>query len=234
VTSTGALKGPTRRRAGRPRAQPNLAHDLEPREAILKVSTKLFAAHGYSGTTTRLIAEGVGLRQASLFHYFDHKEDILAELLDRTVRPALALSRWLEGEDLASEVALHALCWCDTHNLCSNPDNLAGLQLLREARDDRFSTFWENRQALLSAYGRYVGELVDPTDAALMTNLVFSLVEGVLIWFKRDGDLSVEFVANSIGRGALNIVGVPEENFRDIEVASAEALSRYSAVHEAT
>jgi len=228
------MTGPTRRRPGRPRSRPNLAGDLEPREAILKVSTKLFAAHGYSATTTRLIAEGVGLRQASLFHYFDHKEDILAELLDRTVRPALAFSRWLGGEEVPSEVSLHALSWCDTHNLCSNPDNLAGLQLLREARDDRFSTFWENRQELLGAYGHYVGELVNPAATALSTNLAFSLVEGVLIWFNRDEYVTVDVVADAIGRAVLKIVGVAKAKFPSIEIASREALARFSALQEAT
>jgi hypothetical protein len=167
-----------------------------------------------------------------LFHYFDHKADIFAELLDRTIRPALALSRWLEGEELSSEVALHALSWFDTRNLCSNPDNLAGLQLLREARDDRFSAFWADRQSLITAYGRYVGGFAEPGCDALLTNLAFSLVEGVLNWFTREGDLSVEFVANAVARGVLNVVGVEEAKFPDIEVASGDALSRFWATKQ--
>ncbi|HEX9549325.1 MAG TPA: hypothetical protein VF942_18430 [Acidimicrobiales bacterium] len=44
------------------------------------------------------------MRQASLFHYFPHKDDLLAELLDRTVTPALAAAAWPDGAAAEPEV----------------------------------------------------------------------------------------------------------------------------------
>jgi AcrR family transcriptional regulator len=220
------------RRVGRPRSNPTVATGLEPREEILKVAAELFSARGYAATSTRLIADRVGLRQASLFHYFDRKEDILAELLDRTVRPAIAFSEWLEGQDVAAPVGLHALSWWDSNNLCSRPDNLAGLQLLHEARDERFAPFWRDRAQLRNRYSAYVADagIGGPAGSEpITTELVFGLVESVLMWFERDGSASPGEVASAIAQAVLAIVGVRSAAAAHAARASARLRKQFCA-----
>src|SRR5258708_36779744 len=88
-------KEPVRRRRGRPRAS-LIEPEADPRQTILDTAAHLFAAHGYAATGTREIAEKVGLRQASLFHYFPHKEGLPAGLLERAASPALAAAEGLD------------------------------------------------------------------------------------------------------------------------------------------
>ena len=57
------------------------------RDEILDAAGELFTTLGYTGTSTRTIAESVGIRQASLYHYFKTKDDILCALLSQTVTP---------------------------------------------------------------------------------------------------------------------------------------------------
>jgi AcrR family transcriptional regulator len=235
VSGSGAVADPPGivvppRRVGRPRSQPEATPGLDPREEILNVAAELFTAKGYAATTTRMIAEGVGLRQASLFHHFARKEEILAELLDRTIRPAIAFADWADREAVAVDVAFHALCWWDSHNLCSRPDNLAGLQLLHEARDDRFRGFWEDRDHLRDRYRRSIdaiGERDD--DVELTTTLIFGLVESVLMWFDRDGPQSPQQVASAIANAAVGIAGVAPASVAAIEVESARLRARFAA-----
>jgi len=52
------------------------------RQQILLHAARLFGKHGYYGTTTRDIADAVGIRQPSLFYHFSSKHQILAELVD--------------------------------------------------------------------------------------------------------------------------------------------------------
>jgi AcrR family transcriptional regulator len=59
------------------------------REQILLNAAKLFGSRGYYGTTTRDIAESVGIRQPSLFHHFASKHLILAELIDADLTQAM-------------------------------------------------------------------------------------------------------------------------------------------------
>lgn len=52
---------------------------------ITKEATKLFRAKGYLETTIRDIANACQLKSASLFHHFKNKEDILVEVMLKTI-----------------------------------------------------------------------------------------------------------------------------------------------------
>jgi AcrR family transcriptional regulator len=199
-------KQPSRRR-GRPRAVPaDRAGD--PREEILDVAARLFAAHGYAATGTREIAEQAGLRQPSLFHYFPRKEDILVELLDRTVTPALVGTAWLTAGRGSPEVRLYLLARHDVENLCGSTRNLAALQLLPEARDVRFAEFWKKRDELRRRYRTFVraiaraGLLVDlPVEVA--TNLVFGAVEASMTWYDGSSRLTARDISDAVATSAV-------------------------------
>lgn len=51
------------------------------RQLILDKSLDLFIHHGFTGTSVRDIAKACEISPALLFHYFENKDDILAELL---------------------------------------------------------------------------------------------------------------------------------------------------------
>lgn len=51
------------------------------RERILEVSARLFAEHGYTGTSIREIAAELEISNPSLYYHFHSKGEILAELL---------------------------------------------------------------------------------------------------------------------------------------------------------
>ncbi|MGA2838461.1 MAG: TetR/AcrR family transcriptional regulator [Acidimicrobiales bacterium] len=169
---------------GRPRADPRTS-TADPQEEILRAAAELFASEGYTATSTRAIAQAVGLRQASLFHYYPRKEAILAELLDRTLRPTLEMSRRLERAALGPEATLWVLAERDVGNLCAGPHNLGALQLLPEARGDQFAWFWRRRQRLSSCYRRAIRTgteigLFPAATRATAPDLVFGLVESVI------------------------------------------------------
>ena len=140
---------------GRPRADPRTS-TAEPQEEILEAAADLFATVGYTAASTRAIAEAVGLRQASLFHYYPRKETILSELLDRTVRPTLELTRRLDDAELGPEATVWVVAERDVTNLCRGTHNLGALQLLPEARAEQFAWFWRRRDRLFAFYRRQV------------------------------------------------------------------------------
>lgn len=195
---------------GRPRADPRQT-TVEPQEEILQVAAQLFIADGYTATSTRTIAQAVGLRQASLFHYYPKKEAILAELLDRTVRPALELSRRLDRAELGPESALWVLTERDVSNLCAGPANLGALQLLPEARGEQFAWFWKRRQRLAASYRRTIragveGGLFPDGTHPTSADLIFGLVESVVT-----AKASVRSDARTpelIADGTLRLLGV--------------------------
>jgi AcrR family transcriptional regulator len=207
---TTARRGP-----GRPRAVAAAA-GTDAREQILDAAAALFLTNGYAATGTREIAAAAGLRPASLFYWFARKEDILVELLDRTVTPALAVSDVTRRRAAGPDVGLFALARSDVLNLCSGEHNLAALQLLAEARAEPFAAFWARRAELRSRYRELLvavdqaGRLVPPT-VDLATDIVFGTVESVITWFDRVGavpaDVAADVVATTVVRGVVARAG---------------------------
>jgi AcrR family transcriptional regulator len=178
------------KRVGRPRATPRTS-DGETREELLDAAAELFSRVGYGGATTREIARVAGIRQPSLFHHFESKRELFAELLDRTVQPGLDILDRLAELEPPPDVSLYVLAYCDTHNLCAGRYNVPILQLLPDAGRSAFVAFWAKRERLINGYLKLVeagyasGEMrmEDPQRTGLV---ICGTVESVRIWFDRD------------------------------------------------
>ena len=124
-------------RAGRPRLHVQRRPGTTARDEILDAAGELFTTLGYTGTSTRTIADSVGIRQASLYHYFKTKDDILCDLLSQTVAPTLSFIPSLLGAQPALSAAehLHALAAFDGGQLLSGPlESRRALPAARTAR----------------------------------------------------------------------------------------------------
>lgn len=207
---------PAGRRVGRPRAQERPADGPEPREELLAVAAELFTTRGYTATSTRSIAERAGLRQASLYHYFDGKEAILADLLEGTVRPSLELAAGLVSRTEASpEARLWALCHADATLLCAGPHNLGALYLLPEVGTERFADFHRLRAELKSAYTGLLattepGAHLTPEELALRADLLFGLTESVILIRRAGPGHDPDALAGATADAALRVAGVPQ------------------------
>ncbi|WP_317447411.1 helix-turn-helix domain-containing protein [Streptomyces collinus] len=212
------MSPPTSRRVGRPRAQERPASGLPPREEVLAAAAELFTAHGYTATSTRAVAERAGLRQASLYHYFDGKEAILAALLEGTVRPSLEIARELVTRTgTAAEARLWALCHSDVLLLCGGPHNPGALYLLPEAQTERFAVFHQVRAELKAAYGELLadtepGAALTTEELALRTDLVFGLTESVILVRRADPGRDPRVLAPATADAALRVAGVPQRS----------------------
>lgn len=176
----------TRPRPGRPRHAPDDGGTGSPREQILEAAAALFVDQGFSATSTRAIADRVGIRQASLYYHFAGKDDILLDLLRTSVRPSLETARALEdaAPAPAPEAALYALAMSDAHTLATAPHNVGMLYLLPEVQLERYDLFREERVELQETYARLGAQVAgdDPTSAAgaRRGEMLIQLVEVVI------------------------------------------------------
>ncbi|OXY96240.1 TetR/AcrR family transcriptional regulator [Streptomyces diastatochromogenes] len=205
------------RRVGRPRAAQRPDSGLEPRAELLAAAAELFTTRGYAATTTRAVAERAGMRQASMYHYVSGKEELLADLLESTVTPSLARARELLAEDAEgaapAEDRLWELCRTDVELLCGGPHNLGGLYLLPEVRTERFAGFHAVRAELKDGYRQLLaataaGGALAKSELDLRTDLVFGLIEGVILVHRSEPERSVAEFARATADAALRIVGV--------------------------
>src|SRR6202046_4782388 len=62
----------------------------ERRADVMQTAAELFAQKGFRATTVREIADAAGILSGSLYHHFDSKESIGAELLSDFLHELLA------------------------------------------------------------------------------------------------------------------------------------------------
>lgn len=207
---------------GRPRAEPQLQRTdgLAPRDQILDAAAALFAEHGYAGTSTRAIAKRVGLQQASLYHHFAGKDDILLELLEISVRPSLAyVEPILAHHDPAA--ALHALVLIDVRTLLETPHNVGTLYLAHEVQQPRFDSFRAHRAELRAAYTSLAAAL--GADAEFGGAACIQLVE-MVITIRRDSDPDAG-IASSIAAACLRLLGCGSDDVERATVAGERLRS---------
>ena len=201
------------RRVGRPRAAQRPDSGLEPRAELLAAAAELFTTRGYAATTTRVVAERAGMRQASMYHYVSGKEELLAQLLESTVTPSLVCARELLADDTRpAEDRLWELCRTDVELLCAGPHNLGGLYLLPEVRTERVAGVHAVRAELKDGYRQLIaataaGGALAKSGLDLRTDLVFGLIEGVILVHRSDPDRPVSEFARATADAALRIAG---------------------------
>ncbi|WP_051731712.1 TetR/AcrR family transcriptional regulator [Kitasatospora phosalacinea] len=199
-------------RVGRPRALGPSESELSPRDEVLAAAAELFTENGYAATTTRAVAERAGLRQASMYHYFARKEDILATLLESTVEPSLLLATELLARASVDPAArLWALAAADAALLHRGLYNLGALYQLPEVRGERFAGFRRSRAELRSAYGELM-HLIAPDEPGreLRCDLLLGLVEGgvAVVRGREEGGVpGTEEVGAAVADAALRLAG---------------------------
>lgn len=191
--------GPGRPRLHAPRRPGNTA-----RAEILDAAAELFTTRGFATTSTRLIAEAVGIRQASLYNHFATKNDILVALLEDTVAPTLDFADDLDGT-LSPEVRLCALAWFDAAQLCAGRWNLGALYHLPELRTEPFASFRSDRERLMFRYRELAALLVGASDPRV--DLPFRLVESVIATRADTGEVDAS-LPETVATAALTALGV--------------------------
>jgi AcrR family transcriptional regulator len=205
---------------GRPRKQQPVRPGATARDEILDAAAELFTSQGFANTSTRAIADAVGMRQSSLYHHFGTKDDILGELLKGTVAGGLDFARtvWAGPPPVgavAAAGALHSVALYDGGLLCSARWNLGILYHLPEARAERFEPFMADRRELRKLYedlGQRVVELVPApggAGSAPLGEFAFRMVES-LINLRADG-LADDHSASQTADAAVVLAGLAAE-----------------------
>ena len=221
-------------RAGRPRLTTQRRPGTTARDEILDAAGELFTTLGYVGTSTRTIAEAVGIRQASLYHYFKTKDDILCALLSQTVTPTLTIIDSLSAVKPALSAAehLHALALFDGRQLLEGRWNLGALYLQPELRGARLEPFWSDRERLRLHYLAVSKAIVADTGVdEAAADLPFRLVESLVnMWTKQPG-VERSDLPEHVADACIRVLGMPESATQSLRARSHLELSRYAAAY---
>lgn len=153
--------------------KPNLEPDT--RQRILEVAAKLFAQHGYDGTSVRDIAKELGIANPSIYYHFKSKADLLVELLAeplRCVEVAVAEARALTGDARTRRIIEGLLESLEVHR---------GIVFTAVPGDQKIP---ESHRQIAFQMRSYIAELLAETTAAdnrqLRLMMAFGAVDGLI------------------------------------------------------
>ena len=93
----------------------NDSSKIDPKETIIKESTKLFLANGFRGTSVKQITEAAGIGRGTLYWYFKSKEEVLESVFRNFEREFVegfmkAVQRCI-GDFIAKVQSLSWICY---------------------------------------------------------------------------------------------------------------------------
>lgn len=92
-----------------PTEKANGRHNRKRRKEIVDAAARVFAERGYHGASTQDIADLLGMRQASLYYYFDSKEAALEEVCALGTSGFIETAQQILKSDRPAEERLRAL-----------------------------------------------------------------------------------------------------------------------------
>jgi AcrR family transcriptional regulator len=224
-----------RSRPGRPRHVPD-SGTTSPRDQILDAASRLFVSQGFAATSTREIADMVGIRQASLYYHFAGKDEILGELLRRSVRPTTDKVEKILDQvpPLDYETALYLLVLVDVRTLADVPHNVGMLyQLPDVAKCEVYDEFRNEHAELAGHYAHLAGEIASKTVRSTVSrkqlgDLLIQQVEGVINMRTEDPSRRIPCrEAWAIAATCLRICDVPQEKIDAAAPIAIELLPQF-------
>ncbi|RTL40093.1 MAG: TetR/AcrR family transcriptional regulator [Burkholderiales bacterium] len=186
------------------------------REDILAAAARLFATQGFSATSMNQVAEACGVAKPTLYHYFQDKNDLLAQICDSHVHALLALVEEVKAQRLAPDAELRALIERFTRVYADALDQhrvlTSEIKFLADAERERLLDVERRVVAeFAGALTRVRPELRDAQLHKPLTMLLFGMINWTFTWLRPDGDLSPEALAGLVsdlffgGLGAVQV-----------------------------
>ena len=181
------------------------------RREIDEVAKELFHANGYAATSIRDIARALDIQGASLYAHVASKEDLLWAIIDRA---ASAFERAVElaidetnGADAVERLA--ALVEAHVEVVTADPERASVFVTeWRHLSADRRAAIATRRDAYEALFRTTIDEGVAvgafrSTDAAIGTTFILTALNGIATWYRPDGRLSADRIADQYVELAL-------------------------------
>lgn len=175
------------------RARGQYAKGAERREQIIQTATDVFATEGFEGTALKHVADLVGVKEATLFHYFKGKQELLtAFLAERDRRSVAGVGQKEVGLSLMPPIAernRHEPGLTTLYAVASATANDPG--------HDSHGYFKERYKNVVQgisediARRQAIGEVRSDVDAAILSRLVVAAFDGLQLQWLYDKDVDM-------------------------------------------
>jgi AcrR family transcriptional regulator len=180
------------------------------RQDILEAAAQVFRQKGFHGASMADIAQAVNLQKASLYHHVSSKQELLLAILDRALELLLERISAITVQNISPDKKLQLMMREYMKILVENQDLAAvllfehrSLERKQHARHvpnrDKFESLWKD---VLSDGVK--AKLFKCEDPALATRALLGIMNWTLTWYRPDGALPVEQIADQYSNLLLN------------------------------
>ncbi|MGG5175521.1 TetR family transcriptional regulator [Pseudarthrobacter sp. J1763] len=148
------------------------------REKITASAARLFAEHGFEGTSLRAVARDAGVDAAMVHHYFESKEQLFAHSIKLPIDPEQVFSVLVEVPfELRGEAAVRAVL-----RLWDGPAQHTLVAFLRGTLGSRARTALMRQFVVQSVLSRLIKDAPgSDAERALRSNLAASQIVGLMV-----------------------------------------------------
>jgi AcrR family transcriptional regulator len=188
-------------------ARPKSAHHDLRREEILDVAANCFAASSYPAASMNDLASTLGTSKARLYHYYDSKQALLFDLLDRYTQLLVELVTEVQTlalqEQLGPKQRVHSLVkrFLQTYE-SSATRHIALLHSTQFLNETQRALVVSRQRQVVSALGdmliqAYPGR-VNTQNKIPLTMMLFGMINWTFTWLRPEGPLSYDAFANEV------------------------------------
>ncbi|UGY90552.1 TetR/AcrR family transcriptional regulator [Streptomyces gobiensis] len=181
------------------------AESLPVPQRLLATATRLFAERGYDRTSVQEIVESAGVTKGALYHYFGSKDDLLHEVYARVLRlQQERLDAYADADapveqrlrEAAADVVVTTLENFDDTRIFFRSMHHLSPEKQKQVRAER-RRYHERFRALVEE-GQRAGVFSTATPAELVVDYHFGSVHHLGAWYRPDGRLSPQEVADHL------------------------------------
>jgi AcrR family transcriptional regulator len=196
-------------------ARPQSADHHLKRDSILDAAAQCFADLSYTAASMASVATRVGASKARIYHYYDSKEALLFDLLDRYTQRLLAVIGETEAraqrKKLDDRQALHELVRAFLAEYETSATRHVALlndtKFLSDALDDRLGSsqralILQRQRDVVSAFTRFLRraypQRLNDANQTAVTMMLFGMINWTFTWLRPDGPMSYADFANEV------------------------------------
>lgn len=173
------------------------------RDSLVAAAVTVFNERGYDGTGMEELSRRLGIRKSSIYHHVSGKEELLSlavnraldalfAVLDEEQAPKADATARLEHTVRRSVEVLVTELPCVTLLLRMRGNTPAEHRALARRRE------FDHRVAELVALAAAEGGVRADIDPGLTSRLLFGTVNSLIEWYRPDGGLTMEVLADSL------------------------------------
>src|SRR5437868_12342376 len=175
---------------------------IDRKEQIYSTARIMFSERGYHATTVRDIARELNMQGGSLYAHIESKEEVLWELVNRAADQFLGVVEPIVQSDMPPANKLREMVRAHVTVVADNlGDATVFLHEWKFLGEERRAQVADRRDRYESLYRHVIEEGIGagefaPTDPKMAAMLVLSAVNWMPQWYKPEGPLSPEEIAD--------------------------------------